>query len=275
MRRQLAALLVVALVAVAGCAGGSAPATDDGASSGDQIYQTPLDTGTVVDAHASALTDAGSYTMESTVAQSLANSTQRAETTGVVRGNAASGALFLRTQSPRGQTVAVYTDGNGTAYERRAAGNRSQVRDASGRAPTADQYASSIVRPFIDLFNFTYTGTTTENGDTVAVYEADGVADLNTSSQAFANRDPESVEAAAATLHIRDDGVVTSLQSNTTFAQQNRSQTTAVNYTFSDIGSTEVTQPDWASDAATTATSQPSTTTPTTANATTTANASA
>src|SRR6056297_3283385 len=117
MRRQLAALLVVALVAIAGCAGASGPAADgSNGSSGDPIYETPLDAEAVADAHVDALSEAGSYTIESDATQTMSGQNQTAETTGEVRGDMASGAVFSRTQA-RQQTVERYSDGDGTAYQ--------------------------------------------------------------------------------------------------------------------------------------------------------------
>lgn len=246
MRRQLAALLVVALVAVAGCAGGSGPATDG--SDGDAIYETPLDAEAVSDAHVDALTDAGSYTIESSATQDSPSRNQTVETSGVVRGDTTSGAVFSRTETTQ-RTVELYAGGDGTAYQRFAVGNQTQYRNASGQAGNATQYARNTVSSFVTLFDFTYAGTEDVDGATVHVYEAEGAASVNTSSPAFAQLNQSNVDEASATMHVDEDGVVRLAGYEVTVSVRDRTQSVETTQRFTAVGSTEVAEPDWLSDA--------------------------
>jgi hypothetical protein len=249
MRRQLAALLVVALVAIAGCAGASGPTADgSNGSSGDPIYETPLDAEAVADAHVDALSDAGSYTIESDATQTIASQNQTVDTSGVVRGDTASGAVFSRTEG-RQQTVELYTDGEGTAYQRFAVGNQTQYQDVSGQAGNATSYARTTVSSFVGLFDFSYEGTEDVDGETVHVYEAEGAGSLNTSSPAFGQLNESNIDEASATLHIRDDGVVTTAGYDVTVTVQDRTQSVNTTQRFTAIGETDVAEPDWLSEA--------------------------
>lgn len=249
MRRQLAALLVVALVAVAGCAGGGGPAAGgaDG-SSGDPIYETPLDAGTVADAHIDALRDAGSYTIESDATQTIVGQNQTVETSGEVQGDIASGAVFSRTETSQ-RTVELYAGPDGATYQRFAVGNQTQYQDVSGQAGNATSYARTTVSSFVGLFNFSYAGTEDVDGETVHVYEAEGADSLNTSSPAFGQLNESAIDEASATLHVRDDGVVTMAGYDITVTVQDRTQSVNTTQRFTAIGETDVTEPDWLSEA--------------------------
>lgn len=248
MRRQLAALLVVALVAVAGCAGAGGPASDGDGSSGDPIYETPLDAEAVADAHMDALRGAGSYTIESDASQTVAGQNRTVETSGEVRGDLSSDAVFSRTESSQ-RTFELYADGDGTAYQRFVVGNQTQYRNVSGQAGNATQYARTTVSSFVGRFDFTYQGTEDVGGETVHVYEAAEASSLNTSSPAFAQLNESNIDAASATLHVRDDGVVTMAGYNVTVTFQGRTQSIETTQRFTAIGETDVAPPDWLSEA--------------------------
>jgi hypothetical protein len=250
MRRQLAALLVVALVAVAGCAGAGGPAADGSdASSGEPLHETPLDAESVGDAHVDALADAGTYTIESNATQESSARNGTVETGGVVRGDVASGAVFSRTDTAQ-RTVELYADGDGTAYQRFVAGERTQYRDATGQAGNATQYARDTVTSFVDLFDFSYAGTEDVDGQSVHVYEADGAASVNTSSPAFAQLNQSNVDEASATMHVDGDGVVRLAGYDITVTVRDRTQSIETTQRFTELGSTEVAEPDWLSEAA-------------------------
>jgi len=248
MRRQVAALLVVALVAVAGCAGGTGPAADGDGSSGNQIYETPLDAEAVADDHVDALRDAGSYTIESDATQTMAGQNQTVETSGEVRGDIDSGAVFSRTETSQ-RTIELYADGDGTAYQRFVVGNQTQYQEVSGQAGNATEYARTTVSSFVGLFDFSYAGTEDVDGETVHVYEAEGADSLNTSSPAFGQLNESNVDEASATLHVREDGVVTMAGYDVTVTVQDRTQSVNTTQRFTAIGETDVAEPDWLSEA--------------------------
>ncbi|SEW29134.1 DUF7537 family lipoprotein [Halobacterium jilantaiense] len=248
MRRKLAALLVVGLVAVAGCAGGSGPAADGNTTTGDPIYETSLDADTVTEAHIDALGDAGSYTIESEGTQTMAGQNQTVETSGEINGDMASDAVFSRTEGVQ-QTVELYAAGDGTAFRTFIAGDRTRYQNVSGQAGNATQYARTTVQSFVGLFDFSYEGTEDVDGETVHVYGAEGGAAVNTSSRAFGQLNESNIDAATATLRVRDDGVVTTAGYNLTVSFQGQTQSVNTTQRFTAIGDTDVAEPDWLSDA--------------------------
>jgi len=248
MRRQLAALFVVALVAVAGCAGAGGPAADGDGTSGDPVYETPLDADAVADAHVDALAEAGSYTIESNATQESAGQNQNIETSGEVRGDLSSGTVFSRTETSQG-TVELYADGDGTAYQRFVADDQTQYQEVSGQAGNASEYARTTVSSFVGLFEFTYAGTESVDGDTVHVYESEGAANVNTSSPAFRQLNESNVDEASATLHVREDGVVAMAGYDITVTVQDRTQFVNTTQRFTAVGETAVAEPDWLSEA--------------------------
>jgi len=254
MRRQLAALLVVALVAVAGCTGAGGPtAGGSDASSGEPLHETPLDAESVGDGHVDALADAGTYTIESNATQESSVRNGTVETGGVVRGDVASGAVFSRTDTAQ-RTVELYAGSDGATYQRFTTGDRTQYRNVTGQAGNATQYARDTVTSFVDLFDFSYAGTEDVDGLTVHVYEADGAASVNTSSPAFAQLNESNVDEASATMHVDGDGVVRLAGYDITVTVQGATQSIETTQRFTDLGATEVAEPDWLSEAASNAT---------------------
>ncbi|WP_232686065.1 DUF7537 family lipoprotein [Halobacterium zhouii] len=261
MRRQIAAVAVAALLLFAGCNGGTATTTPENPmtttpADGEPIYETPLDASAVADAHVEALRDAGTYTMQSNATQSRASQNTTIETSTLVRGDLSSGAVFTHSESRQG-TVEAFAFGNGTAYRRLAMGDQIRYMQAGQRTGNATQYARSSVQTFVTLFNFTYAGTQSADGSTVHVYEASGVEGLNTSAQAFAGRLNESmVENANATLHVRDDGVVTQANYNLTVSVGGQTQTLTATQQYTKLGETTVSPPEWIDEARANTTSQ-------------------
>lgn len=251
MRRQTATLAVVALLLVAGCSafggGGTTTGPDDG-QTGDALYETPLDAEAVADAHAAALRDAGSYTVESNATRTDSSRNQTTETSTLIRGDLDSGAIYTRTAA-RQQTVEGFGFANGTAYQRFATGDRVQYMNATGRLGNATQYARGTVAQFAGLFNFSYAGTSTVDGTTVHVYEASGPGALNTSAPAWSMLNESDVESAQATLHVREDGVITRAGYDITVTLQGSQQRVDVTQRFTAIGETTVEPPVWIPDA--------------------------
>lgn len=251
MRRQTATLAVVALLLVAGCTalggGGTTDAPGDG-QTGDAIYETPLDGDAVADAHAAALSDAGSYTIESNATQSSSARNQTTETSTLIRGDLESGAVYTRTAA-RQQTVEGFGFANGTAYQRYATGDRVQYVNATGRMGNATGYARSTVAQFAGLFEFSYAGTETVDSTTVHVYEAAGSDALNTSAPAWSALNESDVQSVEATMHVREDGVVTRAGYDITVTMQGSQQRVDATQRFTAIGDTSVEPPAWIPDA--------------------------
>ncbi|MFB6072743.1 MAG: hypothetical protein ABEJ88_07230 [Halobacterium sp.] len=250
MRRTLATLAVAALLVTAGCSafgGGGTDATTTSppaGDAGDPVYETPLNASAVADEHLAALEAAGSYTVESTaVSESSARNATR-ETNTVIRGDLGSGAVFTRTAA-RQQVVEGYAFANGTGYQRFEMPDQTRYVNATGRLGNASQYARGTVASFVGLFEFSYAGTTTENGQTVHVYEAEGASSLNTSAPAFASLNESNVKAANATLHVRSDGVVVLASYDITVSLRGNTQRVDATQRFTNVGSTDVSPPAW------------------------------
>jgi hypothetical protein len=249
MRRRLAALAVVALVAVAGCAGGL-PGSDDAQPSndGDPLYETPLDATAVADAHLDAVADAGSYTIQSNSTQEIPERNRTANSSSVVAGDLSSDAVYTVTNA-RSRTVELYAFGNGTAYQRFVTGGEVQYRQAPGRVGNASQYARGTVARAVGLFEFSYAGTESADGETVHVYEAEGAGALNTSAPAFRQLNETNVDAVAATLRVREDGLVRSVAYDLTITVQGTTQRIETVQRFVDVGSTDTAPPAWIDEA--------------------------
>lgn len=258
MRRQFTALAVVALLVVAGCSGGgggdgttTAPGdttTAVDATTAEPIYGPPLDATEVADAHYAALEDAGSYSVESNATQELSSQNRTTATSTLIRGDLASGAVYTRTAAQQ-QTIEGYGFGNGTAYQRFQTNDQVQYVNASGRMGNASQYARTTIESYVGLFDFSYAGTTTENGETVHVYEAEGASELNTSAPAFGTLNESNVDAASATMHVREDGLVTLAGYDLTATIQDVEQRVDVTQRFTGVGETTVEEPSWLGEA--------------------------
>lgn len=221
---------------------------------GDPLYEVPLDASAVGDAHMEALQNAGTYTMYSNATQSSGGQNTTVDSSTIVRGDLSSGAAFTRSES-RQQTVEGYAFGNGTAYRRFVMDDQVQYAQA-GRMGNATQYARSSVETFVTLFDFTYAGTQSVDGSTVHVYEAAGADRLNTSAPAFRSLNESMVDSANATLHVREDGVVTQAGYDITVTARGQTQSIEATQSYASIGETDVSPPAWIGEARSNTTSQ-------------------
>lgn len=231
----------------------TAPSNETPANA-DPVHETPLDASAVGDAHVEALSDGGTFTIVSNATQSMAGQNTTVETGTLVRGDLSTGAVFTRTESR--QTLEGFAFANGTAYQRYETGDEPQYVQADQRMGNASQYARSSVESFVVLFNFTHSGTQTADGETVHVYEASGADSLNTSSPAFSSLNESMIDSANATLHVRDDGVVTQAGYDITVTARGQEQTVTATQEYTKLGETDVSPPEWIGEAQQNATSQ-------------------
>lgn len=252
MRRTTATLAVAALLVLAGCSAGGGPGTTTGpagdttgdGTTGEPLYDQPLDASAVADAHLQSLRGAGSYTVESnaTLERSSRNSTTDSRT--VVRGDLESGAVYTRTGANQRSTER-FAFANGTAYQRFDTGSDVQYRNVTGRVRPASEYARVTVETFVGLFDFSYAGTTTVDGRTVHVYEAAGASAVNSSAPTWGSLNESDIDAASATLHVREDGVVTRLGYDVTVTVDGTQQRVVTTQRFTAVGTTTVEPPAW------------------------------
>ncbi|MFC3477019.1 DUF7537 family lipoprotein [Halobacterium litoreum] len=239
MRRQSATLAVAALLLVAGCTAlggsGGGDATD---ANSDPLYETPLDTDAVVDAHVDAVRDAGTFTFETN--NSYGESPSQVL---VFRGDLDTGAVYVTSRSGD-SPFQMYRFGNGTAYERRVDDGEVFYDDAANAVDGASNWVGEGVRVPLDLFDFAYVGTTTADGETVHVYEAEGPSSL-APSDGWLSRDDVTVESARATLEIGESGVVKRASYAFTVDDTGGTTSVSVTRTYSNLGETDLSPPAW------------------------------
>ncbi|WP_336037764.1 DUF7537 family lipoprotein [Halobacterium yunchengense] len=269
MRKQIAAVAVVALLLVAGCStGGDGSATTtapeattaapgdatttasggDGGDGGDgsAVYETPLDAATVADNHEAVLREAGTFTLEST-----SNQTQGEQSFGVTSSVAAdlSSGAYLSTQDAQGRTVETYGYGNGTAYQRLTLSENETQYAVPQQTTNTSQLASGQIQQFVNGFSFEHVGAETVDGEETDVYEADGFGDLNRSAPGFEDFSEENVSSVTARLYITEDGLVKQFSYELTAQTETGEATIRLDQRYVDVGSTDVAEPDWLDEA--------------------------
>lgn len=231
--------ILALLVVTAGCVGAPGAGDASGAAPGAAPSADAIAT-----AHQDALSAAGSYTYTAE-----ATATVDGQTAG---SSALSAAVDRETDRTLVETdtavgpVTTYVD-SGTAYQRIGA-EEPQYRTLEIDA-TADEVVSTDVGPSIGNHTFEANGTATVDGQQVRTYEAH-----ETGSNATLQTDlgeGVSVESVTVTLSVRDDGLVvrqdTSAEISLGDAQAEGTFDRTV--TYSNVGSTAVTAPDWVDDA--------------------------
>ncbi len=247
-------LLLVVLVALAGCSGAPADASDGENDSS----VAALDGGALANETATAVEKAGSYTIESRSQLASNDSIELRTQTVRVDVDAATGFRRSTSNTSRGTdwlntTEAVYTEG-AMSYEK-------EVRNDTFRENYTDYTATESQRPSIgavevstfdhgfasavDSFTWERTGETTFDGDTVVRYESTGF-----------DRDGEFLSGAgtvsnvSGTLLVDESGVIRRIAVSGTLVQDGTERTVSLSTTLTDIGSTTVEQPAWFSKAA-------------------------
>lgn len=232
--------ILALLVVTAGCV--AAPGAGD--PSGSALDDTTPDAASVAAAHERALDAAGSYTYEAE-----ASATVDGESAGSSSLSAAVDRPADRTLVETGSVlgpVVTYVE-NGTAYQRIGA-EEPQYRTLEIDA-TAGEVVSTDVAPVVRNHTFEANGSTTVAGEQVSTYEAHA-----TGSNATLQTDlgeGVTVESVEVTLAVRDDGLIVRqhITAAISFAGDERDGTFTRTVTYSDVGTTDVTTPDWIEDA--------------------------
>jgi len=250
MRRTTLAIVVVAVVALAGC--GGLPGGEDGTADGDRdpVYDPPLEGETVLEGHQDALSGADSFSYRQNTTVRLATSEGVGEVTNVTlaRNRSTDRALLTREVTFQWPTT-VYDDGSGTAYvrEHRADGPAYNTTDPGGfdygfyEAPPIDRY--------LDGLNYTYEGTAESGGTTVHVYTG-SVDRMTPAEHGIEVIDPANVTELDSEIRIAEDGTVRSLRYRavgTGTTGEELIYTLRIRYR--DVGSTTVEEPAWVTEA--------------------------
>ena len=254
-KQGLACLAVAALVFGAGCSGflGSTEST-----------ATP---GTATNATASAPSVAANGSLDAAALFAMHNDTVRSAETftlvgtvgGVIdttmRANVTSGEIRATIEQAQGDNVtAVYVDEAGTQYTRVVTGSGTDyyVIDRADDAPDdvwqvtvrpdENPLGSATIRP-ITATDWTYQGTTTDDGTTVRRFTASGL-------DATDQYDASTASSFSAELLVDPGRAIRTL--NTTVTRPGKNGTTerfSIVVQYSEFGSTAVDAPDWTDEA--------------------------
>jgi len=257
--RTYATILLVVLVALAGCnglQGGGSNVTDGGAGTDsperpDPIYGTPIDGSEMMDAHAAAIRDGGSFRYEqNAVAYQQQNASQRLVTN-------VSGSLDLET----GQILArqnitvrpeseVYVGPDGGGYQRIGSGDRVQYREPQEQLTNRSVYISPQLATFVDGLNYTYAETTREGDTWVHSYTLSGLENAEESALDVGLFPPSNATSVESELRIGEDGVIRNFSYRVTGVNE-RGDTIVyqVDIGYAGVGSTTVQEPAWVPEA--------------------------
>ncbi|MFC7046445.1 hypothetical protein ACFQH6_14455 [Halobacteriaceae archaeon GCM10025711] len=231
-RSHVAALLVLATVVLAGCTGlpgGGAP------------YETPLN-GTEMDArHTAALQDAGSYTYDSTTNTTLFDQSTNVNAT--VKMDREANTTLVTADSAFGE-MAVYVPPDGPGYQRLGTGSDARYERLDER-PNVSRFTGTDFANLTTRYEFAQNGTTTLDGETVWVYEAN---ETNVTETAFADEINRSTNVSIR-LYAREDGLVTRTDAHLTVDTPIGTQSFAIVRTYTAVGETTVEEPSWVADA--------------------------
>jgi hypothetical protein len=258
MRKQIAAIAVASLLIFAGCSAGgdggtttaapettTAPGDTTTETDDEPIYESPLDAATVADNHESAISDAGTFTLESTSNQSQGD--QSFSVTSSVAADLSSGEYFSE-QNASNRLVQTYGYGNGTAYQRLQFSGETQYMIPQ-QSPNASQLARGDLRSFVNAFEFEHVGSESVDGTPTDVYEASGFESLNQSAPGFGDLDEENVTSIDARVYVAEDGLVKQFEYGLTVDTEEGEASIAIEQRYVDVGSTTVQQPPWLDEA--------------------------
>lgn len=233
---SLGVVTLAILVALAGCLGGGAP------------YKQSPPPEKVEQKHTTALRDAGSFIYNSHTSTDAAIIERSANVTAAVELDPST-RLVRVTES--GDTSALYVPPNGQPYSREVDGDTVEYdRISNDSVRNVSRYMQPPLENLTRSYTFARNGTTTIGGQKTWVYRANA-STLNESTAgpiAETVSELENVNTTI-TLYIRSNGLVkrVSYRASATVAGQSVSLTYRLTYT--DVGSTDVTEPSWLDEA--------------------------
>jgi hypothetical protein len=267
-RQWLIVIFVGLLVALAGCGGGgdgdgaaptttistqtsTSPTATDGSTddppttAGEMTTARPTTTSSGPPsfdpaAHREAITEAGSYTVEFSM-ESTATTT--GSITGIQETDVETGELYMRLDtSSDGQTTTLeyYRPPNSDTLYQHFAGQTREVSGVTGFGYNFTDPGTGAAAG--DWPAFTHTGTGTTALGPATTYTVDSVEDLpeETLDQY------ENVTAVQFKIWVdQDTGIVAKYDYEVTFIEDGEEQTLEVTFEITEVGSTEVEEPDW------------------------------
>lgn len=247
-RSRLAPLLIAALLLLAGCAG-TLPGTDDVGGGADADAYPPGVTDSTVnataltDAHRSAL-NGSSLTVSVSIDQQIGN---RSQSVSAVQRVGPDHEAILSTVDMETGSRAIYLTED-TQYVRVTFNNQSRydVRPRSRTTPgqlMISPTATDLVNWTLTSGNFTVAGTEERDGTTLTTLTASSLT-------ANATRPTQGTLAGFnATAVVDERGVVRSLSYSVELEREGRTYVSSVSLNVTDVGSTDVAEPDWLEEA--------------------------
>lgn len=223
-----------------GTDGDAAPALEDA----PPAYEPPLGDTALRSDHLAALREAGTFTLElnSTVSDSQEASYAYRS---LVRARLGDGAVYT-TRRPAPVTQ-IYQFGNGTSFVRINGDDNVQYDRDPGVTTNAAEWARRPAVYALRLFEYRHAGVTTRDGERVHVYRASGAESLNKSALRFAYGEQVTAYAGNATLHVRENGLVTFVDIAYQVGTEERKRTVTWTARVSELGATDVSPPAWLS----------------------------
>jgi outer membrane biogenesis lipoprotein LolB len=248
--KLLRVVFVVALVVIAGCSGTSGVDTNNQTEPTATEITTTTTSGsttlnqTLLDSHSITLIDAGSYTAEVTTSENSTSTTTAAE-------------INLTAQSKYEQLTTITDSSSFTLETYRGSGSDTvytKVGSGESASYTSDDAAGnftadSIAEPYlITDVQYQQFGTETINGTTVQRYVANDVDSLSVESDGWGG--PIVTNISSTVLVDADRGLIYQIDAQYTVQTSSGAERT-VSYavSYSDVGSTDVTEPTWLSNA--------------------------
>lgn len=256
-RATVGSVLVALLLLTAGCNGGSTNTTAPPSTTSPAGTTTPGgttttpgdafpegysqngitgDAATLIDGHYATLNDT-SYTVDYLVDR------QGQGEQGTYQVDHAAGEAYAR-QVPSGRpAIEAYTgDRGGTVYQAvLEPGNVSYQQGSLSFAAFHSRSRPAIAIQSFEFVNWTYDGTTTENGTELLVYTVSGI---DTSERG--NIDPARVSNLSGRMAVTREGRIVDLRWSATVDD---GSSVVYEYSLSDIGGTTVSEPGWLSEA--------------------------
>jgi len=257
-RRSLAVLTAL-LVVLAGCSafGAGVPGSDSPDTTTESgidesvgpIYEPPLNTTEVAVDHVVALRRAGSFEYRATV--TIVDSNQSAQ---VQFGRQAtvemdSGEMLVTRNDTGMRSTTFYVTGNGSVYTKAVSGTTSVSFNVTEGTMDTSRYAINGVPRFLDMFDLTYDGYTTLDGEPVYRYSATSVDQVNSLSAVGQSGNNDSLSSIEATLYVTESGLIKRAGYALSFDTGQGMHNIKAVTTYERLGSATVSAPDWIADA--------------------------
>ncbi len=257
-RRNLVVVTAL-LVVLAGCSGLSPGATNPGAQEtttdtglnpdAEPVYEPPLNTTKVAVDHVVELRRAGSFAYTSTITIVDTNKSATVEIGREARVDMASGAMLVTRNDSGVSSRDTYITGEGTTYTRTVADASSVSFNVSDSQIDTSRYAINGVPRFLDMFELTYDGRTTLDGQEVYRYSATSPDQVNALRGFGGAGSNESLESIQATMYVTESGLITQLGYSIAFDTGDGMHNIKAVTKYEAVGEVSVSEPGWVEDA--------------------------